>query len=185
MRACSPQTQPQRQPGTQVPVHPPAKYKAKRTQPKSPQHHGTSCQYVAQSVLTPWGTNSAAATVSILPLMRHPSARVRNRVASQTIHAVCLSGLPAGSHSTTVPAHAGPRMSTSESEVCAAFVEHVLLVVDEEHPIAQVAAPAVLGAVDLLIQGKANITSLLLVGLQDMTASDSGPATRHERIERW
>lgn len=67
----------------------------------------------------------------------------------------------------------------SECEVCAALVEHVLLVVDQEHTVAQVAAPAVLGTVHLLIQRKAHIACLLFVGLQERTQHMNSQSVEH------
>lgn len=70
-------------------------------------------------------------------------------------------GTDSSSCCTRVP----PTSKHSEGEVGAALVEHVLLVADQEHTVAQVAAPAVLGAVDLLVQRKTRVARLLLVRL--------------------
>lgn len=69
----------------------------------------------------------------------------------------------------------------SEGEVCAALVEHVLLAVDQKHAVAQVAAPAVLGAVHLLVQRKANVSRVLLVGLQGGGRIMAAAASRRGR----
>lgn len=54
--------------------------------------------------------------------------------------------------------------SALKREVCAALVEHVLLAVDKEHAEAQVAAPAVLCAVHLLVQREAHVLDVFLIG---------------------